>query len=69
MSHWCGTCEDIGSLLKLFTEHVEKMSPREKAELRVQMRQQFRQPPQPEPLLDALDLFEKMKSEDAKKIQ
>jgi hypothetical protein len=69
VSEWCGTCGDIGQVIETITEQIRKMSPREKAELRVQLRKQFRQPPQPEPLLDALDLFEKMKSEDVRKIQ
>src|SRR5437899_2268497 len=52
MSHWCGTCDDIGQVIATFTAHVRTMSEREKAELRVQMRKQFRQPTQPEPLLE-----------------
>ncbi len=49
MKQACGTCQGIGDVLRLFTEHVEKMSPREKALLRIQLRKDFKLPPQPEP--------------------
>ena len=49
--HWCGCCQDFGDVFRAFTAHVTTMSERDKAELRKEMGQQFRQPPQPEPLL------------------
>ena len=45
----CGTCGDLSDIFRMLTEHVKKMSPREKALLRIQLRKDFKLPPQPEP--------------------
>ncbi len=45
----CGTCGEIGEMIRIFTEHVKKMTPREKALLRIQLRKDFKLPPMPEP--------------------
>jgi hypothetical protein len=45
----CGTCRDIGALFQVFAEHAKKLSPKEKALLRIELRKQFKQPPKAEP--------------------
>jgi hypothetical protein len=45
----CGCCQEFEEIFRLMTEYVKKMTPKEKAELRIQLRQQFKLPPQPEP--------------------
>ena len=45
----CGTCREIGDIFRILGEHIEKMTPKEKAILRIQLREQFKLPPMPEP--------------------
>jgi len=45
----CGCCEEIGEVIRIFAEHVKKMTPKEKALLRIQLRKDFKLPPMPEP--------------------
>ena len=40
------TCDE---LVKMFTAAIKRMSPKEKAQLRVELRKTFDTPPQPEP--------------------
>ena len=44
-----GTCREIGDLFRVLGEHIAKMTPQEKALLRIDLRQQFKLPPKPEP--------------------
>lgn len=45
----CGTCAEIGEIIRLITEDIRKMSAKEKALLRIQLRKDFKLPPMPEP--------------------
>jgi ferredoxin len=45
----CGCCEEIADVFRMLTEHIRKMSAREKALLRIQLRKDFKLPPMPEP--------------------
>lgn len=44
-----GTCQTIDDLSRTLSEHIAKMSPKEKALLRIQLRKEFKLPPQAEP--------------------
>jgi len=41
--------QGISDIFLLLAEHIEQMSPKEKAILRIQLREQFKLPPMPEP--------------------
>jgi len=43
----CGTCLEISDVFRIWADHVEKMSGHEKAQLRIELRKQFRVPSRP----------------------
>ena len=45
----CGTCGTYAEIIDMLEEAIREFSPREKAELRVQLRETYGFPAQPEP--------------------